>query len=460
MNPNESNLMPPSVTTDAPLIQRVMVWLKLGITSFGGLAGQVALFYEVLVKDKQWITEKSFFRAVNYCIILPGATGHQLATYCGWLTHGVRGGILSGLLYVIPGALLMLSLSTAYVLTQHLAIVQSIFLGIKAAIVIFIAESLVSLSKNILKSPKWFILATITFLGLFLFQISFATVMLIAVVFGIIFSTIKKLKETYFWPHKPTLEELHVLHPNPVLKHPKPKTLNTLKVVVIGLLIWWLPIWLLGLFAGLKSLFFEQAVFVSKVAMIAFGGTYPVLGYVAHTVIDKYHWLSPQQMLDGLGMMISMPGPVILVLQFISFITAFQHAAFTYPVFAGFCASLVCFWATFTPCFLWIFIGAPYVEYLSDIDFLKNIFRSITAAVFGVIANLAIWFGMNVLFTKVNHHSYGYITVQFPDLSTLQYDELVLTILAAVLLFKCKLSVLKTIGITSMAGVLLYFVTH
>lgn len=457
MNPIESIPIPVMTRREISRFERMKVWLKLGIMSFGGLAGQVALFYDVLVKRKQWITEKAFFRAVNYCIVLPGATGHQLATYCGWLTHGIRGGVFAGLLYVLPGALLMLLLSIIYILTQHLFVVQSFFFGVKAAIVVVIGESLVSISKNILKSPLWFVLSGIMFSGLFFFQLSFAHVMIVAVVFGIIFGLAKKIKETYFWPHKPHLEEANVpklIHVN----HTKPRWLDTLKTIAIGLLVWWIPIWALGLVLGGKNLFYSIGVFVSKIAMIAFGGTYPVLTYVAHTVVAHYHWLTAHQMMDGLGMIISMPGPVIIIMQFIAFVAGYQHAGFTYPLCAGVCASVVCFWATFAPCFLWVFLGAPYMEYLNDIDYLRSVFRSISAAVFGVIINLGLWFAMNVLFTKVNCYQYGYLSIQFPDVTTLQFSELLLTIVAAILLFRFKLSVLKTIAITSLTGVLLYYI--
>ena len=372
-------------------------WLKLGFISFGGPTGQIAIMHTELVEKKKWISETRFLHALNYCMLLPGPEATQLATYVGWLLHKTPGGIVAGALFVLPSAFILWGLSYVYVTFGKLAWIAAIFYGLKPAVMAIVVFAVIRIGKKALKNEVLWILALLAFIGIFFFEVPFPLIILSAGVIGFAGGKI--------WPQKFSATANHGASSQSIIGdadesplHTKPSLVRAIKVSAFCLALWWLPVFILGWWQGWQSTLFQQGIFFSKAAMVTFGGAYAVLPYVAQKAVEDYHWLSAGQMLDGLGLAETTPGPLIMVLQFVGFLGAWHHPGNSFPLVAATLGAFITTWTTFLPCFLWIFLGAPHIEQLRGNKNLTSALSAITAAVVGVVLNLAIWFGLHVLF--------------------------------------------------------------
>jgi chromate transporter len=369
-------------------------WLKLGFISFGGPAGQIAIMHEELVERRRWLSEERFLHAMNYCMLLPGPEAQQLATYAGWLLHGTWGGIVAGSLFVLPSALILWALSWAYVSFGTLPWMAAILYGLKPAVLAIVAAALVRIGARVLKNPAMWTLAALAFAGLFLANLPFPLVVFGAGLAG------------YFGGRiRPDLFIVLKTHgaATAAAGGAPPSFARAVKVLAIGLTLWWTPIFAAGAWHGWDGTLFREGLFFSKAAMVTFGGAYAVLPYVSQQAVENYGWLAPGQMLDGLGLAETTPGPLIMVLQFTGFLGGWNHPGPLTPLTAATLGAGITTWATFLPCFIWIFLGAPYVERLREQPRLTAALSAITAAIVGVILNLAVWFGWHVLRPAPGH---------------------------------------------------------
>ncbi|NKE47528.1 chromate efflux transporter [Roseomonas frigidaquae] len=431
---------------DFPTLRAAMrVWLRIGLLSFGGPAAQIALMHREVVEQHRWISDARFLHALNFCMLLPGPEAQQLATYLGWLMHGVRGGLVAGLLFILPGAAVMLALSVLYVTLGAVPLVAALFFGLKCAVLVVVVEALLRVAKRALRGPLPWALAVAAFLALFALDLPFPIVVLAAAAIG------------YALPHAfngtghgdardgpPALLDALILQ-DPDRIPRMARRARTAGLVALALWAW--PV---ALLMG-SAPWGDVAWFFSKMAVVTFGGAYAVLAYVAQEAVENYGWLTAADMLAGLGLAETTPGPLILVLQFVGFLAG--HGG--HGLWGGVLASLLALWVTFAPCFAWIFLGAPFVERLHAEPRLKAALAGVTAAVVGVIANLALWFGLRVIFARVEATSLGPLRLDLPDATSLQPDALLLSVLAAACLFGLKLGLLRTLGITAAAGFLM-----
>jgi chromate transporter len=431
------------------------VWAKIGLLSFGGPAGQIALMHQELVERRRWLDDARFLHALNYCMLLPGPEAQQLATYIGWLLHRAPGGIVAGTLFVLPGFVAILALSALYATLGQVPAVAALFFGLKAAVLAVVLEAVLRVGKRALYHRILVTLAALAFLAIYCFAVPFPLIVLAAAAIGVVG---QRWSPGLF---SPVVAPGGAAEPDTLLQrmaargqlaHTRPTRARALRVVLVGLLIWGLPLIALRLSLGPSSVYVQQALFFSQAAVVTFGGAYAVLAYVAQQAVSTYGWLVPGEMLDGLGLAETTPGPLILVVQFVGFLGAFRHPGSLPPLLAGVLGSLVTVWATFAPCFLWIFLGGPYIEALRDNRALRAALSAITAAVVGVILNLSIWFGLHVLFRKVESHRFGPLHLALPDLHSVDPAALVLAAFSAVALFRFRLGVPKTLLASAIVG--------
>jgi chromate transporter len=405
------------------------VWARIGLQSFGGPAAQIALMHRVLVEERRWIDERLFLRALGFCMLLPGPEAMQLATYAGWRLHGVRGGLTAGLWFVLPGAVLLTLLATLYALFGQIPAVSAAFLGIKAAVLVLVYEALVRLSKRALTRPVHRVIAPVAFLALFFLAIPFPFVVLAAAAVGaalIAPDAVPEYRET--------------------VRAPWPKVAGT---AVTWAAIWLGPLAALAAWLGPDHILARLALFFSKLAVVTFGGAYAVLAYMAQDVVVKHGWLTARQMVDALGLAETTPGPLILVNLFVGFLAA-AHAHPGAAIALGLAGAAVALWATFAPCFLWIFVAGPYVERISAEPRLRGALEGITAAVLGVIASLGLWFGVHVLFGEVRTGRWGILRWTVPVLSSFDLRVLVLTAVCAVLFVRFRWSVHRVLAVSAL----------
>lgn len=428
------------------------VWVKIGLLSFGGPAGQIALMHRMLVDEKKWLSESQFLHALNFCMLLPGPEAQQLATYSGWLLHGVKGGLAAGLMFILPGIAVMMALAMLYAAYADLALVEALFFGIKTAVFAIVIEALVRIAKRAMKQGVLYAVAGAAFVAIFLFDVPFPLVIAGAAIFGFI-----AVRSGLISTASPEGD----VRVNGAAGEPATRTgmaLRSVRTMVIGGTLWLGPVAALIFLLGGSHVFSQQAVFFSQMAVVTFGGAYAVLAYVAQEAVQNYGWLNAGEMLDGLGLAETTPGPLILVLQFVGYLGAFRAETGIDPVIAGIAGALVTVWVTFVPCFLWIFLGAPYIERLRRVESLNGIFAAITAAVVGVILNLAIWFGLHVLFGKVAERHVSSFRLWVPDLSTLDPWALALSIGALVAVLRFKMGMVSVLGIAATLGLLIRLV--
>nr|WP_249681149.1 chromate efflux transporter [Roseococcus pinisoli] len=420
------------------------VWARIGCLSFGGPAAQIAMLQREVVDRRRWVSDARFLHALNFCMLLPGPEAMQLATYLGWLMHGVRGGVAAGLLFLLPGALVMLALSAIYAALGGVPLVAALFFGLKCAVLVLVVEALLRLARRALRGLLPWVLAVAAFLALFVFAVPFPVVVLGAGAIG--FLTPGSFARAGHGPsaddHPAALDALLAAEPGRIAAMSGAARRAGLLAVVL-----WL--WPVALLIPAGGVFADIGWFFSKMAVVTFGGAYAVLAYVAQEAVEHYRWLTAPEMLAGLGLAETTPGPLILVLQFVGFLAGLREGGGWIGAAAGAGLTL---WVTFLPCFAWIFLGAPYVERLHDVARLRGALAGVTAAVVGVIANLALWFALRVLFSRMVD---GPFAVQWPDPVSLQWQALALAALAAFGLFRLKLGVVPLLGMSALAGLAL-----
>ncbi len=430
------------------------VWTRIAALSFGGPAGQIAVMHRILVEEKRWISETRFLHALNYCMLLPGPEAQQLATYVGWLMHGVKGGFLAGGLFILPGVGAIMALSYIYALFGSIGFVAALFFGLKAAVLAIVVEAVVRVGKRALKNRVMKGVAALAFVGLFAFHIPFPLIILSAGLIGFIGASRAHPAFLGDGGHggKAMAEAGPALLSDEAFEQSPEMRRNAHLAALACAFLWLAPVAMLITTLGAAHIFSEIALFFSKMAVVTFGGAYAVLAYVAQQAVDDFHWLKPGEMLDGLGMAETTPGPLIMVLQFVGFMGAFRAPGSLSPLASGTLGGLLATWVTFAPCFLWIFLGAPYIERLRNNKALSGALTAITAAVVGVILNLAIWFAIHTLFARmVEWHG-----VELPDLTSVNGPALLLSLGAALGVFWFKAGMLRILALCAAAGVALH----
>jgi len=442
----------------------------IGLNSFGGPAGQIAVMHKVLVEEKRWISEERFLHALNYCMLLPGPEAMQLVTYVGWLLHRTRGGLVAGLLFVLPGFVAILALSIAYTTFQGVGVVEGLLFGLKAAVLAVVAEAVIRIGKRVLKNGVMYAVAAGAFLAIFVFEVPFPVIIASAALLGFVGG---RLRPELFAVLKAKgangggqggaagntiTYATDGLNPA-TADHTRPTFARAIGVLAVWIPLWLVPVFALRFWLGPTSVFTQQAEFFSKAAVVTFGGAYAVLAYVAQQAVDVYGWLKPGEMLTGLGMAETTPGPLIMVLQFVGYTGAYRDAGVAtsggalHPVLAGVLASVLVGWVTFTPCFLWIFLGAPYVEHVRGRKSLTAALSCITAAVVGVVLNLAVWLAIHTLFKTVTEQDWNGARLTVPDVRTLDAPALVIAAISAWMIFRLHWGVLKTLALATVLGV-------
>jgi chromate transporter len=423
--------------------EALRVWLRIGLLSFGGPAGQIALMHRELVEQRRWISEARFLHALNYCMLLPGPEAQQLATYIGWLLHGWRGGIVAGVLFVVPGFLVILALAALYALYQETHWAEAIFFGLKAAVLAIVVEAVWRLGRRALKTRFSLAMAASAFGALFVFDAPFPLVVLLAGATGFAYAR--------FAPAALTLQDAE-----PVQDAGGAYGASyVLRVIGLWGALWLAPFVLIVALAGYDNVFLSIAAFFSKMAVVTFGGAYAALAYVAQQAVETHQWLAPGEMLDGLALAETTPGPLLLVLTFVGFLAAFRNPLGLDPMLAGVLGAILTTWVTFAPCFLWIFLGAPFIERLRANKALANALGAVTAAVVGVILNLALWFAIHFLFGEIGSLKLGWAALPAPRWASLDVAALGLAAFALVALLRFKIGVPLTLCLCAIMGIAL-----
>jgi chromate transporter len=446
-----------------PFSEALKVWLRVAALSFGGPAGQIAVMHRILVDEKRWVGENRFLHALNYCMLLPGPEAQQLAVYLGWLLHKTKGGLVAGTLFILPGFLAILALSYIYAAFGNVGLVEGLFFGLKAAVLAIVLQAVNRIGKRALRNRVMVAIAVAAFVAIFFFAVPFPLIILTAALIGYVGgragSILFRVGGGHGGSHGPTLADKDSALGESIPAHARPNLEGALRIASIFLLLWLLPVALLVFGLGLNNVFSQISLFFSQMAVVTFGGAYAVLAYVAQEAVQNYGWLQPGEMLDGLGMAETTPGPLIQVVQFVGFMGAFRNPGSLNPLVAATLAAVLTTWVTFVPCFLWIFLGAPYIETLRNNHALTGAMSAITAAVVGVIMNLAIWFALHVLFDQlVSWAAYG-ISLDLPVWRTINLPALVLTAGAILAIFQFKARMLVTLLVCSVAGVLWYLLS-
>jgi chromate transporter len=443
------------------LREALEVWLRVASLSFGGPAGQIAVMHRILVEEKRWVSEARFLHALNYCMLLPGPEAQQLATYIGWLMHRTLGGIMAGGLFVVPGIIAIMVLSYVYAAYGNVPVIVALFFGLKAAVLAIVLEAVVRIGKRSLKNNVMVGLAAAAFVGIFFFAVPFPIIIFGAALIGFLGSwsgaRAFQVKSRHGGGGKKDAVVDSLLG-DELPEHARPSVPRALRAASVWLILWLVPVIALLVSLGTSNVFSEIAVFFSKMAMVTFGGAYAVLAYVAQQAVENYGWLKPGEMLDGLGMAETTPGPLIMVLQFVGFMAAFRDPGTLPPMLAGALGGLLATWVTFTPCFLWIFLGAPFIEVLRDNKVLNGALSAITAAVVGVVLNLAIWFALHTIFREVRPvRGFGF-AFDMPVLASVEPWALALAVVAVIAIFRFKMGMITTLLVCSAVGIGLHFV--
>jgi chromate transporter len=439
-----------------PFREALRTWARVALNSFGGPAGQIAVMHRILVEEKRWVSEERFLHALSYCMLLPGPEAQQLATYLGWLLHRTLGGLAAGILFVLPGFVTILALSLLYAAYGDLPWVEGIFFGVKPAVLALVLEALLRIGRRALGHAAQVAIAAAAFIAIFCFAVPFPWIVLGAGVLGLAGS---RFLPDAFRPPQPPLPASSAPVADALLdqqapEHTQPSASRALRVAALGLALWWVPIGILAWARGSGDVFTQIAFFFSKLAVVTFGGAYAVLAYMAQQAVESFGWLSPGEMLDGLGMAETTPGPLIQVVQFVGFLAAYRSPGELAPWLAGTLAAVLATWVTYVPCFLWIFLGAPWIERLRENRPLRGALAGITAAVVGVILNLAVWFSLHTLFASVRDVRLGPLVLQVPAWSTLDGAAAAIALGAAVATLRFHVGMFRLIGVCAAAGVL------
>ena len=452
-----------SLTSDTPvrsyptLAEATRVWARVAALSFGGPAGQIAVMHRIVVEEKRWIGDDRFLHALNFCMLLPGPEAQQLATYIGWLMHGVRGALIAGVLFILPGVISIMALSWIYVIWGDVGIVAGLFFGLKAAVLAIVLQAVFRVGKRALKNDAMRAIAALSFIAIFAFGAPFPLIVAVAALVGWAGAKAGLAAFAAGGGHGAVggahIDDADTLLGREMVTMPASERRGALVAGLAALALWLIPVGLLLVTAGPGNVFTDIATFFSKMAVVTFGGAYAVLAYVAQEAVGTYGWLEPGEMLDGLGMAETTPGPLIMVLQFVGFLGAWRE---TDSILAGTMGGLLATWVTFAPCFAWIFLGAPWMERLRENRALSSALTAVTAAVVGVILNLAIWFAIHVIWREVVRIDTGPLSMELPVLSSINWAAAVLSACAIFAVFRLKLSMLTVLAAAAMAGVVLY----
>lgn len=418
-------------------------WGKVALLSFGGPAGQIGVMHRLIVEEKGWVEEERFLHAMSYCMLLPGPEAQQLATYLGWLLHGTRGGLLAGILFIVPGLTSIYALSVLYALFRETPFVEALFYGLKPAVVAVVLDALLRMGRRTLTDRDRRLLAAGAFVAIFFLQVPFPLIILTAGLWG------------YLRGQGPGLHAAggKEEHP-PQAPRGRPSLGAAVRTAAVWLTLWWIPVAALLLTFGPSSVFTAEAVFFSKVAVVTFGGAYAVLAYIAQQAVEVYQWLAPGEMLDGLGMAETTPGPLIQVVQFVGFMGAYRFPGPLSPLGAGTLGSLVTAWVTFVPCFLFVFVGAPFAESLRESPRVQGTLRAITAAIVGVVLNLAVWFALHTLFGTVDEFVTGPLRLLVPRPGSVDPAAVALAVGATVAMLRFRTGMVTTLAVAAVAGFL------
>ncbi|WP_416831435.1 MAG: chromate efflux transporter [Erythrobacter sp.] len=422
------------------------VFLRIGVLSFGGPAGQIALMHRELVEDRHWVSEEDYLHALNFCHLLPGPEAQQLATWIGWRLYGWRGGLAAGLLFVIPGAIVILILSMLYAVAASLDWFEALFLGVKAAVLAIVVQALLRIAGRALNTRFKQGLAVAAFVALFLLDLPFPLIVLGAGALGMVVAAMH--------PEWIALKQGGSTAPS----GPRPWR-STLQAVAIWGVIWAAPMVLVAATFGFDHVLWDIGAFFSQLAVVTFGGAYAVLAYMAQEAVQGFGWLQPGEMADGLGLAETTPGPLIMVTQFVGYLAAYRSPEPFTPLVAGLLGAGLTTWVTFAPCFLWIFALAPWIDRLGNAVRLKGGLAAVTAAVVGVIANLSAWFLLHVLFANVGETRLGPLRLYSPDWLSFDWRAAVLAALACGLVFGAKWSVVRVLGVAAIGGLMLGLAT-
>lgn len=418
--------------------EALATWARIGVLSFGGPTVQIALMHKIIVDEKKWLDEARYLNALSFCMLLPGPEAMQLATYVGWRLHGLKGGLAAGLLFVLPGALVVLAMSMIYGAFGNVPLVEAIFLGIKAAVLVIVIEALLRIAKRALKLREHWIIAALSFLAIFFLGAPFPLIILAAALFGFFRATGAEAPQSAA----------------PALIAPS----TTVRTIGVWTAIWFAPLLALAGLFGRDHVLSQLSLFFSKLAVVTFGGAYAVLAYMGQDVVTRYGWLDAGAMMDGLGLAETTPGPLILVTEFVGYLSAYRHGG--EPAWTmGLLGAFVALWATFAPCFLWIFAGAPYIEWITHQPRLKGALAAITAAVVGVILNLAIWFALHVFFKEVALNELGPLKLWIPTLTSLDWRVVVLSILSGFLLLVRHWSIPAVLAVAAALALVIRFIS-
>lgn len=439
-------------------LEALRVWIRIALLSFGGPSGQIAVMHRILVEEKRWLSEERFLHALNYCMLLPGPEAQQLVTYTGWLLFKIPGGLIAGSLFVLPGFVSILAMSMIYSTWQHLPVVEGLFYGLKGAVLAVVVEALIRIGKRALKTRVMLVIAAVAFLAIFVFRVPFPVIILTA---GLIGWVGGKAWPAQFQPaaaKKTAASDFaEGLLDRQVAGDPyfRPNLKRALWLFVVCAVLWVLPFAILIPWLGRSHVLVEEELFFSRAALVTFGGAYAVLPYVAQQAVERYHWVTAGEMLDGLGLAETTPGPLIQVVQFVAFLGAVRNPEPFSPLMAGILASILTTWATYVPCFLYIFTGAPYVEALRNHRGWNTALSCITAAVVGVVLNLAVWFAIRTLFGSVHDVTWGVVKLTVPEVMTLDFGALLLMLGAAIAMLRFHVGMIPTLLVSSLAGLLL-----
>lgn len=436
-----SNIVAASENNDLERVsfrEALAVWARIGVLSFGGPTAQIALTHRIIVDEKKWLDEQHFLSALSFCMLLPGPEAMQLATYVGWRLHGLKGGLAAGLLFVLPGAVVVLFLAAIYAAFGNVPIVEAIFFGIKAAVLVIVIDALLRIAKRALKLREYWIIAALSFMAIFFLGAPFPLIVFAAALFGYLRVTGASI------PGQSALSSGLV------------SAKQTLRTVTMWLVIWFFPLMALAAIFGRDHVLTQMSVFFSKLAVVTFGGAYAVLAYMGQDVVVRYGWLDAGAMMDGLGLAETTPGPLILVTEFVGYLSAYRNGGGP-AVAMGLLGAGVALWATFVPCFLWIIAGAPYIEWIRSQPRLKGALAAITAAVVGVILNLAIWFALHVFFANVTLNEIGPLKLWTPTLSSLDWRVVVLSGVSGFLLLERHWSIPSVLGAASTLALIIRF---
>jgi chromate transporter len=443
--------------------EALRLWTKIGWLSFGGPAGQIALMHRELVERHRWISEARFLHALNYCMLLPGPEAQQLATYIGWLMHRTWGGIVAGALFVIPGFLAMMLLSWVYIRYTDAAIVTALFFGLKAAILAVVVEAVVRIGRRALRNHFMLVVAATAFIAIYFFKVGFPWIVVGAALVGVIAARFSPSLFAASADADARADEDFIvdrMHTNGQLDHARPTVSRALRATLVCLLLWFAPVALAAAWLGSAHVVTREGFFFSQAAVITFGGAYAVLAYVAQRAVEDLHWLRPGEMIDGLALAETTPGPLIMVLQFVGFVAAYRYASPLDPWMAAVLGATLTTWVTFLPSFLFIFVGAPYMESLRRLQGLNAALSCVTAAVVGVVLNLSVWFALHTLFGKVNTRTFGPVQFDVPVWSTLEPGALVLGLGAVVAILKYKVGMGWTLGVSAVLGAIYWWLRH